>query len=716
MKKLFTLILAFWISSSFAQENENPQWMQYANGKEITAIAGEGDFLWIGTSTGLVKLNKITNQKVFYNCFNSGLPLNKINAIAIDNEGIKWFGTRKGLASFDGSTWTTYNESNSDLVYDNVAQIVIDENNVKWLSSYSRLEYGGTGLTSFDGSEWNNYLYYNSGLPTDLVTSIALDQEGFLWIGTDQALVTFNGLQWTIITSLNSGLPCNFITSITVDENNRKWIGCSSREKSYLVEYYNEQWIVYEVPQSEDIVNDVLQTELDEDNGIWLNTRIGLFFKKLSDTSWIKYDASNSGLPDTQVCDILIDDGGGKWFGTMEGLISFDGTSWELLNTSSCIMPSNQTYIVKCNNQTKLIGTNKGLVYLDNIHWRVYDSSNSPLTSDDILDIAIDKEGTAWMASGWFCLAALKNGNWTIYDTLNSGLSESFKNIEVDKQGRVWMAYKKLQLFDGSNWKEYEIPNIGPHDRINHMAIEGGNKIWLTSTNSNQPRIFSFDGNTWMEYNTQNSGLQSGYIEDFDVDKDGRKWIVRYNGLTVFDGVTWKVYNSQNSGLPYDYVDEVDVDENGNAWFGMMMSWNKGSMTEPMGIACFDGTRWISYYDIPFHATSFSIDKDGTSWIGTDYQGLIAHNPNGVPLSKPNQIVIKDTKIRLYPNPVTHDLFIETPEKGTLSIINPDGKLLAQKPTDGNKSTMDVRKLSLGLYILRYTNAKCVENVKFVKR
>jgi ligand-binding sensor domain-containing protein len=37
------------------------------------------------------------------------------NAIAIDCEGNKWFGTDAGVSKFDGSNWTTYDASNSGL-------------------------------------------------------------------------------------------------------------------------------------------------------------------------------------------------------------------------------------------------------------------------------------------------------------------------------------------------------------------------------------------------------------------------------------------------------------------------------------------------------------------------------------------------------------------------------------------------------------------------
>ena len=47
-----------------------------------------------------------------YNTSNSELVSDHINAIAVDEEGNKWFGTNKGVSKFDGTTsWETYDTS-----------------------------------------------------------------------------------------------------------------------------------------------------------------------------------------------------------------------------------------------------------------------------------------------------------------------------------------------------------------------------------------------------------------------------------------------------------------------------------------------------------------------------------------------------------------------------------------------------------------------------
>ena len=91
----------------------NPKWINYTNGDNVTCLLEEGNYIWAGTTGGLVRINKHTKETIFYNKANSGLPDNTIRALVKDSKGIKWIGTEGGLARFDGQNWTVYNKKNS---------------------------------------------------------------------------------------------------------------------------------------------------------------------------------------------------------------------------------------------------------------------------------------------------------------------------------------------------------------------------------------------------------------------------------------------------------------------------------------------------------------------------------------------------------------------------------------------------------------------------
>ena len=126
------LMISYCIISFSVIYAQNPEWINYTNGQNVTSVVIEGNNVWIGTTGGLVKLNKTTGEKTFFNKSNSGLPSNSVSSIAIDGLGNKWIGTY-GLAKFDGTTWTVYTTSNSGLPDNTVNSIAIDSSGNKWI-------------------------------------------------------------------------------------------------------------------------------------------------------------------------------------------------------------------------------------------------------------------------------------------------------------------------------------------------------------------------------------------------------------------------------------------------------------------------------------------------------------------------------------------------------------------------------------------------------
>src|SRR5437773_12562668 len=118
MKKIYLAIIflnVVFIEFGIAQTLTAPEWINYTNGQLVHAFAEDHIYLWIGTEGGLVKFNKVTNEKIFFNCSNSGLPSNRINALAFDTNGNLWIGTDRGVAIFNGVNWIIYDNFNSGL-------------------------------------------------------------------------------------------------------------------------------------------------------------------------------------------------------------------------------------------------------------------------------------------------------------------------------------------------------------------------------------------------------------------------------------------------------------------------------------------------------------------------------------------------------------------------------------------------------------------------
>ncbi|MFH1052207.1 MAG: two-component regulator propeller domain-containing protein [bacterium] len=631
MKNIYKIVIVTIISlmiSSFNLLAE--EWIQYTYGESITALAEEGDFVWVGTSAGLVKLNKETKDEIFFNTANSGLPRNKITSIAIDNYGNKWIGTEIGLVKFDDINWIHLNDTNSGLPNNNIKKIIIDKNSDLWIGtlggglakfdginwdvfnientgmpinsvefltldksgviwicppivreSPNNYEYIGFGLVKFDGINWTKYDTASSDLPDDKVLTVDFDENNNKWIGTyDSGLVFFNDTNWIIYNHTNSGIPKTQISSIKIDKNDFIWIGTGFgliKYKEYNCTIY---LTVYNSSNSDLPKYDVNVLTIDSEENKWLSTYSGLY--KFDSLNAIKYNTSNSGLSYwKRINDIAIDKNGVKWIGTINGgLLKFDNNGWLLFNRDNSPLKRNDIeYITIDSNGIKWIGNlTEGIIKYDDINWTYYDTSNSLLPDNHTGKVKIDKFGVKWLFTG-SKIIKIYNDDWTIYSGQNCYmLDNGINSLELDSKGNIWIATSKQFIkFDGSNWLEYKFPsewytydnNYRPW--ISIMMIDKSDNVWVRSLGYGKAclGIAKFDGNNWKLINTGNSDIPDNSVKVMAEDKNNIMWIgFEEVGLGRYDGTNWIIYNELNSGLPNNSINSIVIDGQGNKWIG----------------------------------------------------------------------------------------------------------------------------------------------------
>ncbi len=380
-------------------------------------IASKSGIQKIGTSLCKITLFVIFSCSLFtsqsqaqhvriFNTENSGLPNNEVTSIAIDAQGIKWFGTNDGqVAKFDGINWTVYNNTNSILpVNYPITSITIDKQNNKWIGTY--LIYSdpnglviGTdgGLFKFDDSNWTIYNNTNSGLPNNSISAISVDKDGNKWIATRNGLAKFDNLHWTVYNKDNSELPNDEVTAITIDGLGNKWIGTSI---GAVAKFNDSNWTVYN--SSLPRINGINSIAIDDEGKKWFggtsDWHLGLNGGGLAvfdDTNWAFYNSDNSSLPYNSVTAIAIDGLGNKWLGTYLPELYFYG----------------------------------GVVKFDGTNWVIYEGTNSVLPVDYIYSIVIDDKGNKWFGT-WLSGVVVYNENG-LTTGLNDKLTETSDDYHV---------------------------------------------------------------------------------------------------------------------------------------------------------------------------------------------------------------------------------------------------------------------------------------------
>ena len=156
----------------------------------------------------------------------SGLPDRTVLSMAVDPQGVKWFGTwGAGVVRYDGTAWTYLNSSNSTLPFDEVWSLAAHQDGSMWFGT-------GLGVAHYDGTNWTTY--NPSGDPERAgIFAMTIDKNGDVWAGGSGGLFHYDGNSWTVFNSSNSPLPNDWVYSIATDSQGRILIGTKSGAALY---------------------------------------------------------------------------------------------------------------------------------------------------------------------------------------------------------------------------------------------------------------------------------------------------------------------------------------------------------------------------------------------------------------------------------------------------------------------------------------------------
>jgi hypothetical protein len=206
--------------------------------------------------------------------------------------------------------------------------------------------------------------------------------------------------------------------------------------------------------------------------------------------------------------------------------------------------------------------------------WTVYDTSNSGLPYNGVTAVALDREGVVWVGTGrWYAfagggLARFDGEEWTVYNTSNSPLpGNDHLNLAVDSEDRVWSGTETgLSAFDGQNWAVYRTSNSPlPDNQAGAPTFDAQGSAWIATGAG----LAQFDGQNWTVYDYTNSGMPSGLVTGLAMDSQGVLWIGTFgSGLVRFDGQIWTRYHTGNSGLTNNSISFMATAPDGTLWMG----------------------------------------------------------------------------------------------------------------------------------------------------
>ena len=577
-------------------------WSIYTNTDIVMCMQNDGEYLWIGTNGGLVKLNKQNGGKQFYNrC--DGLPETRVSALTTNKKGELWTSSENCvIAKFNGTGFDVLNATASlpdKPTYANYA-LSVDEEDQLWYGAVAvyteNKEDGSSKITGWELPE--AAISSTSITQAHLFTTV--NEEEVLYIGGNIGRNYLLRLDGNGLTSVLKGQIASAVTGLAQGKDESIWI---TTEKSGLIHYSKDGTLTI-------------------------------------------YNTGNSDIPSNYIHDIKADHEGNYWLACDCSLVKFDGKDFTIYQTDLIKSMSNTNFITKIATEedgTVWLGTKwQGLFKFTEGKFSKIDISPTPLTDNQMAySMCLDKEGNLWNAGRQALLKIDRNNEWhNLFKSDNESLltSNRIQAVGSDRQGNVWVALSMSDTCIVKMSPKGEI--IEAFTKSTHPALAGGTlrescfafdlkgNVWWGA----YAALYRYDGKTWEYFTSDNSPIPCNAITDLKVDSKGTLWgtagfIGDTGGLFKWDGSTWTIYTTENSGLPTCFALCLDIDSQDRIWLHCR---DKGGYVGKVyggGLTCFDGERWTSYTtensEIPSNTIwDIAIDKMDRIWMGTAEAGL----------------------------------------------------------------------------------------------
>lgn len=314
----------------------------------------------------------------------NGLPSSSVYVAVQDREGAMWFGTKGGIARFDGLAFRVFRHVAGDpdsLINNGISALLVDQKGHLWAGGLE------AGLNRYDPmhdrfEHWGHSAGDPDSLASDKVWAIAQTSDDVLWVGTARGLDRMkpDGSGFAHVANpLLGDKPDAFgmIATLYVDARDRLWIGSNlgvfrrdpdgsfhaihRTDSDHPIDAWRIEGDGDEVRVSavrglffvgpDDIARpyamdkianvNVLSSVRDLNGRLWVGTQRGLFLQNGGTgqpmTAIVDQPLLPGNLPGTWVFNIIMDREGGMWITLFDGGIAYLAPGWSRISRFSHI-------------------------------------------------------------------------------------------------------------------------------------------------------------------------------------------------------------------------------------------------------------------------------------------------------------------------------------------------------------------------------------------
>lgn len=641
-----------------------------------------------------------------------------LNCAAIDQYGMMWVGTAKGLYNFDGayfhsqalrdsnsasitalaadgdSLWIGF--SDGSLIHRSIRiwrkEITSDTTFSASITSINATPEGellvstyGNGLFKRDKSAWHHFLK-NDGLPSNEIYCMQYAATGSIWIGTDEGLTEcrIKGENISSNTfSSKEGLHDQIVKSLVIGKNGNVWVGTYSAGVAQFIVKESK----FETPPISFNwkYGPVTAIAMQGDRRMLIGTlRKGIIGLSLDNLSYATIFDESTGYDNFNVTSILLDEEGNfwatlrhnglemfpglfqwvvhpgaevlalyyssadhrLWYATLDGLrvVELDSAAQPTVRQVN-LLPGGLapviTSIYEDQESNIWIGTFDEGVFLITaanasvIHFK----ERNGLVNNNVLSITGSDEYIWFATLGGASRCLFRKIDFSKANpvfqnfTEERGLGSSYiYQILVDSKGRTWFATdgEGLKYLVDDQFRSVDSVNSTKIKTVYSITEDGLGNIWFSTPSSG---IFRFDGKSFQLF-TEKDGISDLAITALVADQNNDVLLIEKDGLEIYESQTEQIRRYLDRSFFEDLEPSINgyyEDASGNIWIptarGILKYFPPDSSFSDQ--ARLELTR-VQLFLEPFDFAAKNEFNHQKNHITFDFQGFWNYNPSQI--------------------------------------------------------------------------------------
>ncbi|GGA09008.1 hybrid sensor histidine kinase/response regulator [Dyella caseinilytica] len=551
-----------------------------------------------------------------------GLPSTSVYAIAQDHDGTIWFGTKTGIARFDGVHFQVFRhmENDPDSLYNNnISALLVDKQGMVWVGG---LDGGLSRYNPNTGkfTHWGHDPSNPSSLASDGVWVMAQTPDGTIWVGTndglDRMLPDGRGFEHVVNPLLglySKDMPG--VDALYVDPKGRLWVGGDrgvfrrdtdgefvrikpvdpdqsmvawringegdevriATDRGLLVVGADDQARLFGAGVIPHDLN-VMTSTRDAAGHLWIGTQRGMYLQARPDgpmTAVVDQPLLFGNLPGSWVWQTFVDREGGLWVAMVDGGVAYLAPSWSSFSRFTHI-PDDAASLRDSQATTMARGRDGRHVWVGERDGRI--DRLDPETGDvehilsglhgDVVGMTEDDHQRLWITvQGGLYRYDYVHNRLDQVDPQSAKLNRP-REVEPGPDGKMYARTFGYGLFriDPNTLAVTEVAMDKPTEKVmwgSEMMLYKGT-FWYASDG----------GLMWFDQARDRfvmvPGVPTGQIINaFDFDHTGI-WLITEDGLTHYhregQGLVLDRTVDANQGWPSLQAQDLDVDCFGRVW------------------------------------------------------------------------------------------------------------------------------------------------------